>query len=126
MKRGLLIATLFVVLLIAAACGGGNENEEAPTAAPAATEVAVREAPDANPVEAKPTDNAVPAKATTVPAEATTVAEPPIVEPEPTLTDEQLKAIEKLDSYRAVTSWTSKGTDAEGKPIDSSAGISIE
>ena len=78
----------------------------------------MREAPAANPVEAKPTDTAVPAKATPVPAEATTVAEPPTVEPEPTLTDEQLKAIEKLDSYRAVTSWSSKGTDAEGKPID--------
>jgi hypothetical protein len=127
MKRGLLIVTLFSVLLIAAACGGGSdENKESPTSAPAATEVAVREAPVANPVEAKPTDTTVPAKATPVPAEATTVAEPPTVEPEPTLTDEQLKAIEKLDSYRAVTSWTSKGTDAEGKPIDDSAEISIE
>ena len=127
MKRGLLIVALFSVLLIAAACGGGSdENQENPTSAPAATEVAVREAPVANPVEAKPTDTAVPAKDTPVPAEATTVAEPPTVEPEPTLTDEQLKAIEKLDSYRAVTTWTSKGTDAEGKPIDDSAEISIE
>ena len=120
MKRGLLIVTLFVVLLIAAACGGGSdENKEAPLRRQSPPEVAVREAPAANPVEAKPTDTPVPAK-------ATTVAEPPTVEPEPTLTDEQLKAIEKLDSYRAVTTWTSKGTDAEGKPIDNSAEINIE
>ena len=128
MKRELLIVTLFVVLLIAAACGGGSDqNKENPTSAPAATqEGAVSEAPTPNPVDAKPTAAAVPAKATPGPAEATTVAEPPTVEPEPTLTDEQLKAIEKLDSYRAVTTWNSKGTDAEGKPIDDSAEINIE
>lgn len=127
-KRGLLIVTLFAVLLIAAACGGSSdENKENPTSAPITTqEGAVREAPAANPVEAKPTDTAVPAKSAPLPAKATTVAEPPTVEPEPTLTDEQLKAIEKLDSYRAVTSWTSKGADAEGKPIDSSAEVNIE
>jgi hypothetical protein len=42
------------------------------------------------------------------------------------LTDEQLKAIEQLESYRAITSWSSVGTDANGNPIEDKAEITIE
>ena len=127
MKRGLLIVILFAVVVFVGACGGGSEEPASPTTVPASTEEAVRETPAANPVEAKPTDTPKAAQ----PAEPTAAPEPtqaaaPAVEPEPTLTEAQLEAIEKLDSYRAIVTWTSQGTDAEGNPIDDTLQMTVE
>ncbi len=104
MKRGVLIMTLFVVLLIVAACGGGSdESKEKATSVPVATQ-----------------GGAAPA------AKATLVAEPATVEEEPALSEDQLKDIENLDSYRAITTWSSKGKDSEGKNLETSTEITME
>jgi hypothetical protein len=42
------------------------------------------------------------------------------------LSEEQLAALDALDSYRLVTNYISKGTDADGNPIDDSAEIISE
>jgi hypothetical protein len=125
-----LIGTLLVVLMLAAACGGGSEEESsAPNPTPVATRAsAAGEAPAQAEVQPTDTPEQVEAQPTDTPeaAEPTAVTEPPTVEAEPTLTEEQLLAIEKLESYRAVTTWTSQGTDADGNPIDDTAEIAIE
>jgi len=65
-------------------------------------------------------------KATSVPVATEGDATPAAVEEEPTLSEDQLKDIENLDSYRAITTWSSKGKDAEGKALENSTEITIE
>ncbi len=125
MKRILSLLILLALLLAVAACGGG---EEAP-AAPAA-EAPVAEAPAAA-TEASAQQPAAPAAATNTPVPPTATPEPPTATPEMAeeevvLSEDQLAALEKLESYRLVVSFSSKGVDAEGEPIDDTAEIITE
>lgn len=120
MKRSLSLLILIMALFVAAACGGGSEEPAAPaTAAP--TSAAQPEAPAQQPDEPAATATPVPPTATPVPPTAT-----PESEEEATLNEEQLAALEALDSYRLVVNYISKGTDADGNPIDDSAEIITE
>ncbi len=114
MKRTIALLMLMAVLLLAAACGGGSEEAAAP-AADAPTSAS-------QPAQAAATNTAAPPTATPVPPTAT----PELEEEEVTLSEEQLAALEELDSYRLVVTYTSKGTDADGNPIDDSAEIITE
>lgn len=119
MKRGLLILMLMALLLAVAACGGGEEPAAPAPEAPAATQPATQpEQPAA--VAATP----VPPTATPVPAAPT--PEPEADVEEEVLSEEQMAALEALDSYRMVVTYTSTGTDSEGNPIDDSAEIITE
>jgi hypothetical protein len=109
---------LLALLLAVAACGGGEEAPAAPAAeAPvAATEAVAQQQPAA--------PNATPVPPTATPAPPTATPEP--AEEEVELSEEQLAALEALDSYRQVVAFSSKGTDANGNPIDNSAEIVTE
>jgi len=118
MKRALLLLTLMSLLLAVAACGGSDEAPAAPTAAAAATEGTAQQP-------------AAPAAATNTPLPPTATPAPPTATPQPAddeaaPSEEQLAALEKLESYRLLISFSSKGTDADGKPIDSSVQITTE
>jgi predicted small lipoprotein YifL len=118
MKHGLSLLILLALLLAVTACGGSEEAPAAPAAeAPAAaTESVAQQQP------AAPTATPVPPTATPVPPTAT----PELTEEEVTLSEDQLAALEKLESYRLVVTFSSKGTDAEGEPIDDMAEIVTE
>ncbi len=113
MKHGLSLLILLAVLLAIAACGGG---EEAPATA---TEASAQQQPAA---PAAATNTSVPPTATPLPATAT----PELTEEEVSLSEDQLAALEKLESYRLVVTFSSKGTDAQGEPIDDMAEILTE
>jgi hypothetical protein len=121
MKRGLLFVILLALLLAVAACGG----EETP-AAPAADAPAAATEPAAQqpPAEVPPAATNTPVPPTATPAPPTATPEP--AEEEAELSEEQLAALEALDSYRQVVTFSSKGTDADGNPIDNSAEIVTE
>ncbi|HSN75532.1 MAG TPA: hypothetical protein VL334_10690 [Anaerolineae bacterium] len=114
MKRSLLISMLIALLLVAA-CGGGEE-------APAAATQALTQ--QEQPAAAAATNTPAPPTATPVPPAAT--PEPMVEDEELELSEEQLAALEALDSYRLVVNFSSKGTDADGAPIDDSAEIITE
>lgn len=119
MKRAILLLTLFTLVLAVAACGGGDEAPAAPAAeAPAAATQAVAQQPAA---QAAATNIPVPPTATPAPT-----ATPEPDEEEPVLNEEQLAALEKLESYRLVVSFNSKGTDNNGDPIDENVQITTE
>jgi hypothetical protein len=122
MKRGLLFVMLLALLVAVAACGGGEEAPAAPAAdAPAAaTEPTAQQAP----AEAPPAATNTPVPPTATPAPPTATPEP--AEEEVELNEEQLAALEALDSYRQVVTFSSKGTDTDGNPIDNSAEIVTE
>jgi len=117
MKRIVSLAILMIVLLMAAACGGAKEPAASATEAPAA-------AADAGAQQQQP------AAATQAPATATPI--PPTATPEPEeeeevqLNEDQLAALEKLESYRLVINFSSKGEDAEGNAIDDHGEIITE
>lgn len=114
------VLVLLSVVALAAACGGrGGE----PTVAPAAP------ASDQSPSAPTPVSPAVATPNTPTPAAQadkptptpvpTVQADTPTPTPEPT--EEPLRAFGSLDSlrsYRTITRWTIKGTDAEGKAVD--------
>jgi predicted small lipoprotein YifL len=118
MKHGLSLLILLALLLAVTACGGSEEAPAAPAAETpaAATESVAQQQP------AAPTATPVPPTATPVPPTAT----PELTEEEVTLSEDQLAALEKLESYRLVVTFSSKGTDAEGEPIDDMAEIVTE
>jgi hypothetical protein len=118
MKHGVSLLILLALLLAVAACGGGEEAPAAPAAeAPAAaTESVAQQQP------AAPTATPVPPTATPAPPTAT----PEPAEEEVELSEAQLAALEALDSYRQVVTFSSKGTDTDGNPIDNSAEIVTE
>lgn len=114
MKHGLSLLILLALLLAVAACGGGDEAPAAPASeAPAAATEAVAQQEPAAP--AAPTATLVPPTAT-----------PELTEEDAALSEDQLAALEKLESYRLVVTFSSKGTDAEGEPIDDIAEIITE
>ncbi len=115
MKRILSFAILMIVLLTAAACGGDKAPATTATQAPAA-------AADTGGQQQQAT--AAPAAATATPIPPTATAEPE--EAEAPLDEEQLAALEKLESYRLVINFISKGSDAEGNPIDTEGEIITE
>ena len=123
MKRALLLLIMMALLLAVAACGGGDE---APAAPAAATE-AVAQQPAADDEAAAQQ----PAAATNTPLPPTATPAPPTATPEPVddeaaPSEEQLAALEKLESYRLVVTFSSKGTDADGQPIDDAGEIVTE
>lgn len=120
MKRGMLLLTILFALLLAATACGGSKDEPAP----AATAAPVAAAPVDAPQPAEPT-----ATNTPVPPAATPV--PPTPTPATASQDEEpmvarLAALEQLDSYRVLMTYTSKGVDAENNPVDNSAEILAE
>lgn len=115
MKRIVSFAILMIVLLTVAACGGDKAPATTATQAPAA-------AADTGGQQQQAT--AAPAAATATPIPPTATPEPE--EEEVALNEEQLAALEKLESYRQVIRFTSKGSDAEGKPIDTEGEIITE
>lgn len=118
MKRIIALLMVMAVLLLAAACGGGSEEAATPAAdAPTSASQPAQE----QPAQAAATNTPAPPTATPVPPTAT-----PEMEEEITLSEEQLAALEELDSYRLVVTYTSKGADADGNPIDDSAEIITE
>lgn len=123
MKRYALLLVLVVLLFVAAACGGASE-EPAASATEAPASAGQQEAP------AQQAEQPEQPAATNTPVPPTATPAPPTATPEPeeevTLNEEQLAALDALDSYRLVTVYTSKGTDADGDPIDDSAEIIIE
>lgn len=127
MKRGLLIVVLMALIVAVAACGGGAEEPTAAPQAPATEQPAVepaagQESADRQEQPAAPTSTPVPPTATPEPA---TPTPEPEMEGEP-LSEEQLSALEALDSYRMVVTYTSQGTDADGNLVDDSAEIVTE
>lgn len=123
MKRGLLIAILIAVLALVAACGGGSEAPAAATEAPASQQqvpAAQQEAPAASQDAPAATATPLPPTATPVPPTAESEAE------EEALSEEQLAALEALDSYRLVVTYRSQGVDSGGNAIDDSAEIVTE
>ena len=119
MKRGFSLLILTLLLLAVAACGGGNDQPAAETPATAAP--AVAQQPQAAPAAA--TNTPAPSAATPVLPAATPA---PAEEDEVTLSEEQLAALEALDSYRLVVTYSSRGTDADGNSIDDTAEIITE
>lgn len=118
MKRALLFLILITLLLAVAACGSSQEAPAAPTA-PAA------------PAAAAEVTAQQPAAATNTPLPPTATPAPPTATPEPAddeaaLSEDQLAALEKLESYRLLVTFSSKGTDADGQPIDDAGEIITE
>lgn len=117
MKQRILISfALLVVLISLAACGGGSK-EPADSAAPAANTPATARGQQST------------SGAADAPAPPTPTPVPPTPTPEATdepLSAEQLAAAEALDSYRVLSTYVSKGTDAEGKAIDDWVEITME
>ncbi|MEI2692698.1 MAG: hypothetical protein V9H69_24425 [Anaerolineae bacterium] len=107
MQRILSIVMLMALLLLVAACGGKDEATATPTSAGTATEQ--------QPGQAAATHTPAPAAATSAPADD-----------EQALSEEQLTALEALDSYRQMVVYTSKGVDMDGNPIDDRAEIITE
>jgi len=122
MKRALLLLTLMALLLAVAACGGGDEAPAAPAAATEA--VAQQPAAPAPATEATAQKPAAPDAATNTPVPPAATPEP--ADDEAALSEDQLAALEALDSYRLLVSFSSKGTDADGQPIDDVAQITTE
>lgn len=117
MKRGMSALILMALLLAVAACGGGSE--EATVSATPAPAGATQPAPQEPPPAATATP--VPPTATPVPPTPT-----PETEEEEALDEEQLAALDALDSYRMVVAYDTKGTNSEGKPVDDSVEIISE
>lgn len=114
MKRFFSLVALLMLVLTVAACGGGDKATPAPTDATAV---------------AAPTTAAEPAAAsaaTSQPAADTPTAEAatPVAANTPAADDAantDIKTLDILDSYRAVVSYSAKGTDIDGKSVDSSS-----
>jgi hypothetical protein len=95
------------------------------TASTVAPEAVATEVPA--PAQA-PTPTPVLPTATPVPPTATPAPPTPVVqaESEPTLIAADLSALKKLDSFRTTLSFTSEGTDADGKAVNDSTEMATE
>lgn len=118
MKRILSLLMLMALLLLVAACGGKDETATPAPAAPTSASSSTEQQPG----QAAATNTPAPAAATAAPATAT----PEPADDEQALSAEQLTALEALDSYRQMVTYTSQGVDTDGNPIDDRAEIISE
>lgn len=115
MRRVLLATIMISLLLSVAACKSGKQEEAAPppTTPASAGESAVK---------------STPTKAAQAPAAATPTQVPPTptVEVEPTLSADQLAALDQLKSFRSKTVFSYEGVDDQGNPDSTSAEVNSE
>lgn len=110
MKRFFSLVALLLLVLTVAACGGGDKATPAPTEAAVAAPTTATEPTAAAEATSKPAADAPTAEA----APAATVDTP-------TADETDIKTLDILDSYRAAVSYSAKGTDTDGKQVESSS-----